>query len=93
MKDADSKGRRKNNSVVVEVLATIFNPETLQTYVLGTKKSGKPRAIYDVYRDHTKPKKKKKQNKADRYSLYFGTTKKNKKGKKNKKSKYWQYGD
>lgn len=91
---SDTKNKGKSSHAIVEVLATIFSPETLQTYILGTKSSGKPRAIYDVYRDHTKPKKKKKKgSKPEKYSLYFGPAKKKgkKKDKNKKKSRYPQY--
>lgn len=82
-------------SVLLENLAVIMTPENVQKYILGSKKSGQPRAVYDIVRDYTKPtkrKKKKNGNKGENdntYSLYL-RAKKHKKKKKNKnKDKYW----
>lgn len=85
----------EKNSVFFKNLTVILSPENFQKYVLGTKKNGNPRALYDVVKDYTVPKKKgKKKKKKNRdnsisgtYSFYLDTHKK-KKGKK-KKKKHW----
>lgn len=63
--------------------------ENIQRYFLGNKKDGSPRAIYDIVKDYTEPKKKHKKKKAaddnNTYSLYL----KSKKKKKKKKNKHW----
>ena len=84
------------NNVALNNLMAIFSPDNLQKYVLGTKKNGAPRAIYDVVKDYTKPKKGKKKKKKNKkknknsvsgtYALYLETKKKH---KKKKKDKYW----
>ena len=87
----------KKNNVLLENLAIITTPENVQKYILGTKKDGNPRALYDVIRDYTKPgKKKKKKHKKNKnhddltsYSLYVTTKKKGKKKGKKKKNKHW----
>ena len=93
---ADEIKTNEKNSVLVENLTTLTSPEGFQKYVLGTKKNGNPRAIYDVIKDYTKPKKKKKNKKKKKdndvptsYSFYLSS--KDKKGKKKKKNKdkYW----
>ena len=69
-----------------DIIGSVATPENIQKYVLGVKKSGAPRAIYDVIKDYTKPKKKKgKKNRKNAYSLYLKT----KKGKK--KKKHWKF--
>jgi len=90
------KTTEKNNSVLVDNLTTLVSPEGLQKYVLGTKKNGTPRAIYDVVKDYTKPKKKKKDKKKKKkdevptsYSFYLSTKDKKKKKKKKNKNKHW----
>lgn len=95
-----SQSEEKKNNVLLENLAEIATPENVQKYILGTKKDGNPRAVYDIIRDYTKPgKKKKKKHKKNKnhgvddvtaYSLYVTTKKKGKKkGKKKKKNKHW----
>ena len=95
----------KNNekhSIFVENMATLMSPDGFQKYVLGTKKDGTPRAIYDILKDYNKPKKKKKKNGKKKkssdiptsYSFYLSTTSDKKKKKKNKKknkdkNKHW----
>lgn len=78
----------KKSSVVADNLSVIATPEGFQKYILGTKKNGNPRALYDVVKDYTKPKKKKKKKKKKNpnssYDLYL-TSKK----KKKKKKKHW----
>lgn len=84
------KNQLKEN---ISVLATL---EGFQKYILGTKKNGSPRAVYDVVKDYTKPvknkkkkdKKKKKDLPSSTYSFYLGTKHGKKKKKKNKK-KHW----
>lgn len=63
--------------------------DDIQKYVLGTKKNGDPRAVYDVIKDYTKPKKKKKKKKDvfDPYSSLYPSKKKKKKHKKY--GKHW----
>ena len=80
----------QNTTKGFEVLGT---PEGFQKYILGTKKNGNPRAVYDVVRDYIPPRKKSKRKKKSKksdngslYDLYRG--KKSKKKKKNK-IKYW----
>lgn len=87
----------ENKNVVKENLEILSQPENFQKYILGTKKNGAPRAVYDVIKDYTQPKKKKKKHKkkhkndGNSYSWYmdYGSGKKNKKKKKKNKSKYW----
>ena len=57
----------KNVPTVVENLQVLATPEGFQKYLLGTKKNGQPRAVYDVVKDYTKPKKKKKKKKSKDY--------------------------
>ena len=84
----------KKNESIFTTLAREITPNNIQKYLLGTKKNGQPRAVYDIVKDamgfkkkHKKGKKKKPSN----YDLYLGLKKKH---KKNKKKKYWSiYGD
>lgn len=87
--------KEKNTPTVVENLQVLATPEGFQKYLLGTKKNGQPRAVYDVVRDYTKPKKKKKKKKNKKkdnlettYDIYLKSSGKKKK-KKKKKDKYW----
>ena len=99
MADNKDKDNLKASNVILNNLAILMTPENVQKYILGNKKDGNPRAVYDVIRDYTKPKKKKKKNKnknnkesknsGSRYDLYVTTKKKKKKNKKNKKNKHW----
>lgn len=76
----------ENNQVLTNI-QNMMTGENLQKYVLGTKKNGQPRAIYDVLKDimiknnggKKKGKKHHKHN-GSAYSLYV-TTKKKGKGK------------
>ena len=84
-------------------LATLANsfgdlatPDGMQKYILGTKKNGQPRALYDIVKDFTKDskggKKKKKESADNMYAFYLSTKeakKKKKKKKKNKDKDYW----
>ena len=65
------------HSVFVDNLTVLTSPEGMQKYLLGTKKNGAPRALYDVFKDVVPGLKK---NKKDKH--------KSKKGKKSKKSMY-----
>ena len=75
-----------------EIIGALLSQDTLQNYILGHKKNGKPRAIYDIIKDFTVGKKdgKRKKKKADKFALYLSPPR-NKKKKKKKKSKYWSY--
>lgn len=78
-------------SVFVQNITALTSPEGIQKYLLGTKKNGYPRAVYDVVKDcmgTTKKKKgKKKKHKKDKspstYSFYINSKDKKKKKKKN----------
>lgn len=83
---------------IKENLETIINLRTLEIvrdYLLGYKKNGKPRAVYDVVKDRLKPnggKKGYKREKADKFSLYIEPSRKKGKKKKAKKKKtHWEY--
>lgn len=90
-------GGKKN--VIVDNLSVLATPEGFQKYMLGTKKDGSPRAVYDVVKDYTQPKKKKKKDKKknknkekstnNTYSFYLDSKKDKKKKKKKKKNKHW----
>lgn len=82
-------------SVLKQNLEVLATPEGIQKYILGTKKSGYPRAVYDVVKDFTTKKKKKhnKHKKAKKHadgSIYAFYTS-NKKKKKHKKNKVWHF--
>ena len=84
-----------DKNVFLENLAVLTSPEGFQKYLLGTKKSGQPRAVYDIVKDYTQPKRRKKGKKKNKhkspstsYSFYLDTKKKKKK-KGKKKNKYW----
>lgn len=87
----------KKDNVLLNNLAIITSPENIQKYILGTKKNGTPRAVYDIIKDYSQPAKKKGKKKKNKgykdsgditgYSLYVTTKKKGK--KKKKKDKYW----
>lgn len=77
-----------------EKITDVATAENLQKYVLGTKKNGQPRALYDILKDFTKPGKKKGKKKKHKkskdapistYEVYLASKKK----KKKKKSKHW----
>lgn len=82
------------------LLNEVTTGEGLQKYILGTKKNGQPRALYDIIKDCTKMgsgkgKKGKKKKSADNtYAFYLSTKDTKKKHKKKKKNKdknkdYW----
>lgn len=91
----EGKKETKETSVFVENMAILATPEGVQKYILGTKKNGSPRAVYDVIKDFAGPdkkkgkKKKKKSNgsPSSTYAFYLDS-KKSKKKKKNK-NKHW----
>lgn len=89
-----SRERKKNELVsnLSEVLISALTSENLQVYLLGTKKSGKPRSVYDIVKETSRKKKKKDKNSDSVYSIYRDVKKgKKKKGKKGKKSKHWRF--
>ena len=84
----------KKTPVFIENLAVLTTPEGFQKYLLGYKKNGKPRAVYDIVKDYAEPGKKKskkkkkgKKEKIDVYDIYMAPSYKKK--KKKKKEKYW----
>jgi len=79
---------------VMDNLAVLMTPENVQRYILGTKKNGTPRAVYDIIRDcygygGKKKKKKHKKNYYTAYDLYFDVDHKKKKKKKKKNKDFW----
>ena len=72
----------------------LTTPDGMQKFFLGTKKNGQPRAVYDVVKFYTNPKKSKKKGKkhddesASMYSFYLNTKGGKKKKKKHKKD-HW----
>lgn len=89
---------KKNDHPILQNLAVITTPENIQRYILGTKRNGSPRAVYDIIKDYTQPKKHKKGKKHKKhnkggynntYSLYIDTRKKGKKKGKKKHKKHW----
>ena len=86
---ANSEDRSKNT--LVEVLEKVVTPENIQKYIFGTKKSGQPRALYDILKDYTVDTKRKKKNKDDEDGDPFSVilSVKNKGKRKKKKSKHW----
>lgn len=92
----------ENKNIFVDNIKTLSEPDNFQKYVLGTKKNGQPRAIYDIVKDVTNIKKKKKGKKHKKkkhrknsvpeaqISLYM-SSKRRKKKKKHKK--HWNIND
>lgn len=82
---------------VAQALKKAMTAENFQKYILGTKKNGAPRAVYDIIKDvaiDPKKKKKKKGKKKSKvqpgmYDLYLGVH--GKKKKKKHKGKHWKY--
>ena len=71
----------------------LTTPDGMQKFFLGTKKNGQPRAVYDVVKFYTSPKKAKKKGKkhsddTSMYSFYLNTKGGKKKKKKHKKD-HW----
>ena len=83
----------EKKSVLLENLAELTTPDGIQKYILGTKKNGTPRALYDIFKDYAKPSKKKKKNKKSKgtnsYAFYLNTKSGKKKKKKKKETKHW----
>lgn len=85
---------KKSGHPILENLAVLSTPENIQKYFFGTKKNGDPRAVYDIVRDYTKPKKKKKKKKSkaaqpSTYDFYVSARKRKKKHKKKKSKDFW----
>lgn len=85
---------KKNEHPILENLAVLSTPENIQKYFFGTKKNGDPRAVYDIVRDYTRPKKKKKKKKSkaaqpSTYDFYVSARKRKKKHKKKKNKDFW----
>ncbi len=77
-------------NVFIENLAVLATPEGIQKYILGTKKNGVPRAVYDIIKDcKKKDKKKKKKHKKHEASSYKFYLESKDKKKKKKKNKHW----
>lgn len=95
MSDERKLQSKEGTNVFLDNLSVLATPDGFQKYVLGTKKNGDPRAIYDVVKDCSKPKKKKKKKNKDKskssnstYAFYIDS-KKGKKKKKKNKNKHW----
>lgn len=88
-----SKERKKNELVskLSDVFISALTSENIQVYLLGTKKSGKPRSVYDIVKENTRKKKKKTKNSDSVYSIYRDTKKGKKKKGKRKKTKHWKF--
>lgn len=88
-----SKERKKNELVskLSDVFISALTSENIQVYLLGTKKSGKPRSVYDIVKENTRKKKKKNKNSDSVYSIYRDTKKGKKKKGKRKKTKHWKF--
>lgn len=80
-----------DKNVFVDNMMVLTSPEGIQKYIMGTKKNGAPRAVYDIVKDvfdiDTKKKKKKKAKKhTKKHSLsaydFYVAKKKHKKHKK-----------
>lgn len=87
------KKDNQETSVFIENMSVLATPEGVQKYILGTKKNGAPRAVYDVVKDFAAPGKKKKKGKKKKsdggnststYAFYLDSKKSKKKKKKNK---------
>ena len=77
---------------IIGLLENIITPDNIKTYntvLLGTKKDGRNRTIYDLIKDKKRNKKRKKWDKNDPCVLYASRKRKRRKGKK--KSKYWSF--
>lgn len=94
-----NESTNKTLTIFASNMSVLATPEGIQKYILGTKKNGQPRAVYDIVKDCQKMEKKskkkgKKKNISDNsYSFYLnmkdGKKSKKKKKKKNKSNKYW----
>ena len=81
---------------VRNALLDLATPDGMQRFFLGTKKNGQPRAVYDVVKDYTSPKKRKKEKHSKHYddgnsvySFYLNAKGGKKKKHKKKKNKHW----
>ena len=82
---SDQKETQNNRSKIIENIANIITPENIQKYILGNKRCGQPRALYDIFKDYRKDKRKYKYKKKNKgYSLLL-------KPKKKKKKKHWRF--
>jgi hypothetical protein len=73
---------------LIRELCKLVSGTNIQRYMLGTKKNGQPRAVYDIVKDCINKKKKKKRKKDRSRSavdLFISETFKKKKSKKKKK--------
>jgi hypothetical protein len=86
----DNKPKNALGGRLTDVVLSALTSENIQSYVLGTKKNGKPRSIYDIMSKSSLKKKKKKKKADDAYSLYR-QVKKGKKKKKKKNTKHWKF--
>lgn len=75
-----------SDNTFMKQIANLITPENLQKYILGSKKNGEARALYDIVRDVSgiKGRKKKRKQNLDYLSVTFGGKKKKKKKKKKK---------
>ena len=74
----------EQNDKLKAQLVSLLTVENLQKYVFGIKKSGHPRALYDILADWGKKHKKPKKRKKVKPSLYLD------RGKR-KKKKGWRF--
>lgn len=63
----EDNGRKKGNKQIDTSILFGTIMDGIQQYVLGTKKNGEPRAVYDIIKDYTVPKKKKKHKKKNKH--------------------------
>jgi replicative DNA helicase len=78
---------------IIETVSAIMTGDNIQKFILGVKKSGHPRALYDILKDCVKYKKKKKKDKKksskNPYDIYLKRRKKKNKKNGKKLKKYW----
>lgn len=87
------ENKNVNDETILENFKQLAKLEGIQRYILGTKKNGQPRALYDIITDFVptknKKKKKKKKDKDKEVNQFnFYKSYKRKKKKKKKKGKY-----
>lgn len=83
-------------SILDATITSFITPDNIKTYVLGTKKNGEPRALYDIVKDVIKGRngKKKKKKYNDDFSILIKKNGKKKKKKKKKgKKKGWKFNE
>lgn len=86
-------GKESVNNIgrkLADVFVSALTSENVQMYLLGTKKSGKPRSVYDIMKERSKKDRKKRKKNDTAYSVYRDV-KRNGKKKKKKNDKYWKY--